>query len=414
MDAVSNMNTNSSETTPSEFRHGWTIVLASFVGVAVGLVALPFYTYGVLAPALQEEFGWSRAASQLPLLFQTIGLLLVLPFVGWAVDRFGPRKIALLSMALYSLVWASFSLMTGPVWQYLAIAFFLGAMGAGTLPITWTRGVNGAFRKRRGLALGLSLMGSGAAGFLAPPYVNYLIAEYGWQSAFLGLALLPAAIGLPLVFVFFRVAKPNQEASTNDEDVGGHTFQEALRDRRFWLIAFAFLFVSFAIGGSIPNLFQIFVGKGFEAGSAAAVLSTLGIAVIVGRLGTGILLDHFWAPRVAAVLVGIPALAAIMLTQPSLELWQAYFATILIGLAAGAEFDVIAYLAVMYFGLRHYSKIYSFLYAAFAVGAAAAPAAFGYSFDTLGSYTMILYLCCGLFILGAVLLLALGGRSADE
>ena len=78
------------------------------------------------------------------------------------------------------------------------------------------------------------------------------------------------------------------------------------------------------------------------------------------------------------------------------------------GFAAGAEFDIIAYLASRYFGLKNYSKIYSLLYAAFALGAAVAPGIFGYAYDTFGNYEMVFLISGGLFLLGSVMLLGLG------
>lgn len=397
-----------------EFRDGWGIVFSAFVGVAVGLVALPFYTYGVFAPALQEEFGWSRGATQLPLLFQTVGLLLMLPVVGSTVDRYGPRLVALISMGGYALVWLLFARMGGTQAEYFLIAFLLGVIGSGTLPVTWTRGVNGAFEIRRGLALGLALMGSGATGFFAPRYVTCLVELHGWREAYVGMALLPAIVGLPVVWLFFRRRRDREKPRTAAPPVRGASLAEALRDRRFWLVAFAFLFVSFAIGGTIPSLFQLFLGKGFDAPDAAAILSILGVAVVLGRLGTGYLLDRFPAPRVSATLVGIPSVACAILVQPEISTQGAYAATALVGFAAGAEFDIIAYLAAKYFGLRHYSKIYSVLYAAFALGAAAAPAAFGYVFDWQGSYDSMIYASAILFAVGSALLLRLGRSSAGD
>ena len=129
----------------SEFAQGWRVLLASFIGVAIGLTALPFYTYGVFATPLQAEFGWSRSAVQLPLLFQTIGALALLPVIGWATDKYGARPVALLSLIAYFLAFASFSLMTGSLIQYYATAFILGVAGAGTMPITWTKAITGAF-----------------------------------------------------------------------------------------------------------------------------------------------------------------------------------------------------------------------------------------------------------------------------
>ena len=128
----------------SEFGDGWKLLVASFIGVAIGLTAMPFYTYGVFATPLQDEFGWSRAAVQLPLLFQTIGALALLPLVGWSTDKYGARPVALISLIAYFLAFSSFSLLTDNVYQYYATAFLLGACGAGTMPITWTKAIIGA------------------------------------------------------------------------------------------------------------------------------------------------------------------------------------------------------------------------------------------------------------------------------
>ncbi len=391
-----------------EFSQGWHIVVASFAGVALGLTALPFYTYGVFATSLQNEFGWTRGEVQAPLLFQTIGFLMILPMVGWAGDRFGVRPVALISMLLFAIVFALFSTMTSSIIHYYSMAFLLGVVGAGTMPITWTRAINGTFEKHRGLALGFALMGSGATAFFAPFYATWLIETSDWRTAYLGLALLSGMVAFPIIFFLFKErANPTIESDVKIPSFGA-SYSDALHDRRFWLIAFAFLMISFGIGGAIPNLFALFTGVGMSPTRAASILSMIGVSVIVGRLVTGFMLDRFWAPMVAAILMATPAVACLLLALYADNLIAAYIATILIGFAAGAEFDIIAYLASRYFGLRHYSKIYSSLFAAFSIGAAAAPAVFGAIFDTTDSYTPIFFVTAGLFIFSSMLLLPLG------
>ena len=390
----------------SEFAQGWRVLLASFIGVAIGLTALPFYTYGVFATPLQAEFGWSRSAVQLPLLFQTIGALGLLPVIGWATDKFGARPVALISLITYFLAFASFSLMSGSLFQYYVTAFILGIAGAGTMPITWTKAITGAFMRNRGVALGLALMGTGVTGFIAPAATNWLIEGYGWRSAYIYLALVPAIIGFPIVFFLFH--EKEYKSASSDSIMNGLSFRDALRSYRFWLIAISFFVISFGIGGSIPNLFPLYVEAGFTRAQAGGILSTVGLSVIFGRVATGFLLDRLWAPAVAAGLMALPAISLILLIISPSNLAAAYVATILIGLAAGAEFDIIAYLASKYFGLLNYSKIYSMLYASFAIGASAAPAVFGGVYDKTGSYNQIFAISAVLFVLGAVLLLFLG------
>lgn len=394
---------------PGEFANGWKLIFASFIGMMTGLTALPFYTYGVFAIPLETEFGWTRAQAQSGLLFQTIGVLAVLPVLGWACDKYGARKIAILSITFFALAFATMSQLRGSLFQFYATTLLLGVVGVGTLPITWTRAINGAFDKNRGLALGAALMGTGATGYIAPKLANWGIETYDWQTAYLILAGLPALIGLPIVLLFFHERVRSENESKNPSaSLPGVTLQTALRDFRFWLIAIGFMIISFGIGGSIQNLFPYFVGAGYGPGQAAGFLSTIGMSVIVGRLSTGFFLDRFWGPGVAAILMALPAISCFLLASGSPEIFAAYVATILIGFAAGAEFDIIAYLASRYFGLKHYSKIYSLLYAAFAIGAAIAPGLFGFAFDRFGNYQTVFLISAALFVMGSVLLLFLG------
>ena len=104
----------------------------------------------------------------------------------------------------------------------------------------------------------------------------------------------------------------------------------------------------------------------------------------------------------------MPAISSVLLILNPADLHMAYIATILIGFAAGAEFDIMAFLASRYFGLLNYSKIYSVLYAAFAIGAAGGPAIFGFVFDKTGSYDVIFTVSAGFFLFGSILLLFLG------
>lgn len=395
--------------TRNEFSDGWKLIFASFIGMMAGLTALPFYTYGLFTGPLETEFGWTREQTQAGLLFQTIGVLAMLPILGWACDRFGARKIALSSMALFAAVFAMMSLNGGSILQYYATVFAFGVVGVGTLPITWTRVINGAFSKNRGLALGLALMGTGFMGFAAPKVGAWGIEVYGWRTTYIILAAFPALIGLPIVFAFFKEkAVTADEALQASANLTGVSLKQALRDYRFWLIAIGFLVISFGIGGSITNLFPLFLEAGHAPAQAAAFLSTIGLSVIVGRISTGFFLDRFWGPAVAAILMSLPAVSCFILSAGNPSIAMAYFATILIGFAAGAEFDIIAYLASRYFGLKNYGKIYSLLYAAFALGAAAAPAIFGRAHDTFGNYDRIFLISAVLFLLGSVILLGLG------
>ena len=87
---------------------------------------------------------------------------------------------------------------------------------------------------------------------------------------------------------------------------------------------------------------------------------------------------------------------------------------ILIGLAAGAELDLLAFLASRYFGLKEYGKLYGSLYVFFSIGAGLAPALFGRYFDINGDYDLLLYLVIIASIISGLLMLRLGPYPSSE
>ena len=182
----------------------------------------------------------------------------------------------------------------------------------------------------------------------------------------------------------------------------------ALKDWRFWLLAYAFVPISFAVGGPIPNMETIMGTKGFSADEAVDLASIIGIAVVVGRVAGGYIIDHFWAPAVAATILSLPAIATFMLAQPEYSFMYGAVAIFILGMAAGVEYDLMAYLVSRYFGLLHYAAIYGALYGFFALGAGIGPAVFGWSFDQTGAYDSILLISSVLFLAGSIPLLLLG------
>jgi MFS family permease len=128
---------------------------------------------------------------------------------------------------------------------------------------------------------------------------------------------------------------------------------------------------------------------------------------MLGRLVVGWLVDRYWAPGVALVSLSLPAIGCLILTGSPDFTW-AVVAALLIGFAAGAELDLMAFFAARYFGLAHYAKIYAILYAILAVAGGLAPMLFARVFDVTASYDISFLIATGLFLFGAVILLALG------
>lgn len=409
-----------------EFSIGWQVVLSSMLGIALGMSPLPFYTIGVFAGALAGEFGWGIDQVLTGLAVFTVTAMIAAPTIGWISDRVGVRRVALTSIFLFSLSFMAFALNNGSLTLFYVQWAVMAACGAGTLPITFTRAISNWFNRKRGLALGLALIGTGVSGAIVKLLAAYVMGEYGWRAAYVAVGALPLLIALPVGLLFFRdiddpkaakragqLQKLNTDANAL-APVYGLTLKEALMDWRFWLLAVLFVPLSFAIGGPIPNMETLFGSKGFGVSEAVFLASCLGYAVFAGRLLGGFLLDYIWAPAVACVLLMMPAISMHLLSGDVLSYSTALIAVVLLGVAAGMEYDLLAYLVSRYFGIRSYAAIYGCLYAFFGMGSGFGPAVFGRIFESTGSYNFALYWSMWAFIFCSLGLLLLGPYRDDK
>ena len=386
-----------------EFRGGWRVLVAGLVGAMFGISALPFYTLGLFVKPLGEAFGWSREAVQWGFAVQMLGMLCVAWAYGILTDKWGARRVALLSQVGLGVGLLGIAAVTSLTHWYLAW-FMLALLGAGTSPVTWTRGVNGWFDRARGTALGIMLAGTGLTAVIAPPLITAIVADHGWRMGYVALGAGVLGIALPLTWLLFhdRAALPNAV-------IAGASRREAFTDRRFWIMLLVFTLITFAVSGIIPSLVPLLGDRGFSPERAALFASLVGLAVIAGRVVAGILLDRFWAPGVAVAFLLLPALSCVLLaTGSSTNPLVLGTAVVLVGLAAGAEFDLVAFMASRYFGMANYGVIYSQLMVGMLVGGGFGPPIFGRVFDQTGSYQPALWFAAGIFAVAPLLLLTLG------
>jgi len=396
----------------SEIRRGWPLILASGIGLACSPIVLPYYTIGALIGPLTQEFGWARAEVQFAILFSSGLGALTAPLIGMLSDRYGPRALVLPGLVGLGLGFFIAASTSSHLWMFYFAYGFMALFGAGASPITWTRAIAASFEKHRGLALGLTLTGTGLCALLTPSLATWLVEEFGWRGAYVGLGLLPFLLAGPLVFFWF---KPRRAVSVSDAaargagdtQVWGLTLREAAGSYKFWVLCASIFAVYMAVSGISPNMIPSLTDKGLAPALAAKISGLLGGAIILGRLVVGALLDRFWAPGVALVSLLLPVVGCLILAGNPERAWI-YVAVLLIGFAAGAELDLMAFLVARYFGLRHYSKIYSILYALLAVGSGIAPMLFAGVYDRTKSYEVSYLAAAVLFATGAVSVLALG------
>ena len=139
------------------------IVFACAVGMALSAPTFLIYSFGVFIGPLTEGLQTGRGAVSLALTIGLLGNLVAGPLIGVLSDRYGARRMILIGVVALALVLAGFSFIQTVLHLYIA-AVLMVFLGAGTGPITYTKIISAWFNKRRGLALGIALVGIGIGG----------------------------------------------------------------------------------------------------------------------------------------------------------------------------------------------------------------------------------------------------------
>jgi len=384
-----------------ELASRWKTLTGATLAMAIGAASLPYYSFGLFITSLEAEFGWTRAQLSLgPTIFILV-LMITSPILGILIDRWGARRILFPSLVAIALFFGALSRLQTSI---LMLYFLYGGMaligcGSGT-PVV-TRIIAQTFDKARGTALGISLAGIGVAAALAPSFLLPIIENLGWRSGYLTMAATTVVL-LPVVFLLLRSRPTREKDATGSAQIT--KIKDVLRDNVFWYMAVSFFLVAIASAGLIVHLVPLLTDRGMDSGQKAILASAVGVCIILARLSAGILIDNFFAPRVAASLMMLGAVAFLLFSLEEHPIFS-ILGSIGIGLSLGAEMDLIGYCISRYFGLEVYGRVFGILYATTMLGVALSPLLYGFVYDHAGSYQPILYASAFTLVLAAMLFL---------
>lgn len=372
-----------------EWRGGWPVVLGAIGGMMT--VAAPSALTGMVMEPLQQEFGWSRAQVTLSIMITAVCALVFAPVAGALINRYGVRVMALIGFMSTAIGFTAVAFSGPSVWSWFGAWFVYGTMSIALGPVLWSSALSSLFDRHRGFAISIALSGSGFAFSVWPPIVAPLIADYSWRAAYLLLAVICVAIMLPLNLFALRGLGRREAAHTTQGGpaavavIWGPTPGEALRSLLFWRIVAIFILAAAVSGSLMIHFYPILTELRLSASEAAYLTAVMGPAIIVGRIGTGWLMDRLFAPYVAAVAMMLPA-GSLLILMLAPTPGPIMVAATLEGLSVGAMTGVLAYLTGRYFGLRHYASIFGVLIGIFGISMGLIPSLTGYYYDVGGSY----------------------------
>lgn len=379
---------------------GWSVTLTAALGLFLSSAPIIVFSFSVFLEPLRREFHTDRAAISLAYTLYGVTSAISALAIGRLVDHYGARRIVIPSIAIFAALLSANRPFSGQLWRLYLFYFLLGAVSTGTGPMAYSDVVSHWFDRRRGLALGVMMIGVGTGAMIMPSLAQRLIATFGWRAAyaFYGGAML--LISVPVVGIFLK-ERPERAGLVPDGDrfpsgavayhgeAQGLSWSEVRHDRTFWCMLAAFCLVAAGVQGCVVHISAMVADRGSTVQIAALASSFLGAALLIGRVASGYLLDRFFGPRVAAFFFG-GAAAGIALLGMGGPRWTAFAAAVLLGLGLGAEVDIIAYLTSRYFGLRSFAEIYSYAWAGFVVTQSLGPYLMGLGFEKTGSYVLSL------------------------
>ena len=357
--------------------------------------------FGAFFDPIVEQFGWSRATTSAAISLQRTESGMVSPFVGYFIDRFGPRKVMLVGILMTG---AGFILLAriNSLWQfYSAFALITLGMSVGTWMVVTTAVANW-FVALRTRALALTSAGSALGGLLVP-VVIWLIATTDWRTALVLIGVGFWIIGIPSAFVMRRrpedhgllpdgrsdetFAKGGAEApagAAHERAEASFTVRQALRTRTFWQMALAMGAGQLVMSASVHQIPAV-TSFGFSRETAGVVMLAVSLMSLAGRIVSGFAGDRVDKRKVIAAAFALQLVGTLIFAYTSTTLHLVGF-VVCWGIGFGSSIPVRFALLADYFGRRNFGSVMGIMMTVSAVFGIAGPVFVGWMYDVRGNY----------------------------
>jgi MFS family permease len=401
------------------FFYGWIIVAVTFVTMAIGVNART--SFSLFFPPIIDEFGWDQGVTAGAFSFGFVVSAAVSPLIGRAMDRFGPRTVMELGVALMAGGMLLAPLTTQPWHLYLTIGVLVGAgsvclgySGQSLFLPNW-------FSRRRGLAMGLAFAGVGIGSVTLLPWVQHMIEQTGWRTACTAMGIMILVVLAPINLLLRK--RPQDLGLEPDGDAAPSasakpvsyvvdavwantdwTWSRAVRTARFWWIALGYFCVLYIWYAVQVHQTKYLLDIGFSPGLAVWALGAVSLLGIPGQIALGHLSDRIgrewiWTVSCAGFAICFAALVALKYF-PVLPL--VYLMVLAQGALGYGVTSIIGAVVLEIFQGKYYGSIFGTIMIAALAGGAAGPWVTGVLHDFFGDYTLAFVIGIGVSALSAI------------
>jgi len=369
------------------------VILGMIINLCLGSIYSWSVFVGPLTTYFTKDLGQSVSASEILLPFSVFlaFFAIAMPFTGKYIEKYGPRNITIIGGCLTGLGWLLSSLAVSVQWLYLFYGVIAG-VGVGVaygVPVAvaarW-------FPDRRGLAVGLTLLGFGFSAVITANIAGFLIGATGVMGAF-------RMFGIAFIVLIVVLALPLKFPATGWKPAGwtppvpapGQTVTcEFKREQMLKTSTFYALWACFFIG-CLAGLMAIGIAKpvgvdvGVEAGLATMLVGVFAIFNGFGRPVFGALTDKLTPRNTAMVSFVLIALASLLLWQ--IQTVTVYIiAFVILWGCLGGWLAIAPTATASYFGTCDYPRCYGVMFLAYGAGGIVGPQLAGFIKTSTGSY----------------------------
>jgi MFS family permease len=369
-------------------RYRWVIVAA---GGLLGCVAIgSMFSLPVLLQPIVRDTGWSVAGVSSAMTVGFIALAVASMAWGTLSDRYGPLPVVLTGSIVLAASVALASRATSLIEFQLVFGLLVGSATAAIFaPMMAT--VTGWFDTHRSLAVSLVSAGMGMAPMTMSPVVAWLVSTYDWRTTMQIVAVIAAAIMIPVALLVRRppaLAAGSAAASADGGPPSEMSVGQAIRSPQFIILLLTNFFCCATHSGPIIHTVSYAVSCGIPLIAAVSIYSVEGLAGLFGRIGFGLLGDKFGAKRVLVIGLLVQAFGALAYVFVR-ELAAFYAVAVLFGFIYAGVMPLYSVLARENFPLKMMGTVIGGTAMAGSLGMATGPIAGGLIYDTFASYAWL-------------------------
>ena len=400
------------------FFYGWIIVVVTFVTMAIGVNART--SFSLFFPPIIDEFGWERGITAGAFSFGFLISGAMSPLIGRMMDRFGPRVVMELGVALMGGGLLLAPLTTRPWHLYLTIGVMVGAgsvclgySGQSLFLPNW-------FNRRRGLAMGIAFAGVGIGSITLLPWVQLMIEQTGWRTACTAIGIVVLVVLAPINLLLRKRPQdlglePDGDAAPSpsakpvsyvvDPEWAGvdWTLARAVRTARFWWLALGYfggLYIWYAVQ---VHQTKYLLDIGFSPSVGVWALGVVSLLGIPGQIALGHLSDRLgrewiWTASCMGFAICFAALIALAHVPSLMLVYIMVFAQGALGYGLTAILGAVVF---EIFQGKQYGSIFGSVMLAGLAGGAAGPWVTGFLHDLSGSYALAFAIGIGVSVLSA-------------